>query len=257
MPEISTSSKISATKAYGAEVHFSGSTSAEREAMLEKLQTSTGATFIPPYDYLGTILGQGTVGLELEQQVHDMLSPGEEPKDLDAVITPLGGGGLLGGVSTALASQTWNGHKALVYGAEPSHEGADDARRGLASDPPKRIDHVKSLTIADGLRTPVGELNWSIISNTSMVAGVYAVNDEQIKLALRMILERLKIWVEPSAAVPLAVVMFNQDFHAECVRKMALYDRDTWHIGLVVSGGNTTVEAISRFFDPDADVETR
>ena len=99
MPTISTPSKMAATRGYGAHVHLSGSTSSEREAVLASVKDNTGATFIPPYDYLGTILGQGTVALELEQQVGEMTNHGESGKGtLDAVIAPLGGGGLLGGI---------------------------------------------------------------------------------------------------------------------------------------------------------------
>ena len=99
MPTISTPSKMEATRGYGAHVHLSGSTSSEREEVLAKVKDDTGATFIPPYDYLGTILGQGTVGLEFERQVKEMSGPeGNENGALDAVIAPLGGGGLLGGI---------------------------------------------------------------------------------------------------------------------------------------------------------------
>jgi len=85
------------------QVHLSGSTSSEREALLSQVKKDTGATFIPPYDYLGTILGQGTVALELEQQMKDFVSVESQQATLDAVIAPLGGGGLLGGIVRAIS----------------------------------------------------------------------------------------------------------------------------------------------------------
>jgi len=112
------------------------------------------------------------------------------------------------------------------------------------------------LTIADGLRTPVGVLNWTIVSDKSKVAGVFSVSDEQIKAAMRLLLERLKVFVEPSAAVGLAVVLFDQDFRHECEEKAAAAGTDTWRIGIVLSGGNTTVEAMAGFFGSGTKDET-
>ncbi len=161
MPSISTPSKIAATKGYGAEVIFSGSTSQEREAVVQQVIERTGAVLVPPYDHPNIILGQGTMALELQSQAEELLSrdaesvlnPGsaDSKPALDAVITPCGGGGMLSGVATALS-----GTGISVFAAEPSFEGADDARRGLAAG--ERITSVKSLTIADGLRTPVGSI---------------------------------------------------------------------------------------------------
>ena len=91
-------------------------------------------------------------------------------------------------------------------------------------------------------------LNWQIISDPAKVAGVYSVSDEQIKAAMRLLFERLKVFVEPSAAVGLAVVLFDQDFRKECENKAALAGSKEWRVGIVLSGGNTTVEAISGFF---------
>ncbi|KAL8808775.1 MAG: hypothetical protein Q9200_004042 [Gallowayella weberi] len=235
MPTISTPSKIAATKGYGAEVIFSGSTSQEREAVVEDVIKRTNATLIPPYDHVDIILGQGTMALELEEQVKEMLQHDRsltvhgddcknenghevnvvqtrerQPGHLDAVIAPLGGGGMLSGIATALC-----GTGTKVFGAEPSFEGADDGRRGLEAN--ERITSVKTLTIADGLRTPVGKINWTIISDKSKVKGVYAVSEEQILSAMRLVAERMKVFAEPSAVV-------------------------------ILSGGNTTFEAISRLF---------
>lgn len=241
-------SKIAGTKAYGAEVIFSGSTSTEREAVVAEVQAKTNAILIPPYDHFDIICGQGTTGLEMREQYAALVaekpglsahvSPaGEREVELDAVITPVGGGGLNAGVATFFSDK-----KTRVFGAEPSFEGGDDCRRGLEAG--ARVTSVKTLTIADGLRTPVGVLNWEVISDKKKVVGVYAVTEEQIKAAMRLVLERMKVVVEPSAVVGLAVALFNEDFR-RMVEKEA---PEGWDVGVVFSGGNTTVEAIGKLF---------
>ncbi|KAK1148771.1 hypothetical protein N8T08_008656 [Aspergillus melleus] len=245
MPRISTVSKISGTKGYGAEVIFSGSTSTEREAVVAEVQAKTNAFLIPPYDHFDIICGQGTTGLEMQGQYAALVA--EKPDlsvygdraevQLDAVITPVGGGGLNAGVATFFSDKSTK-----VFGAEPSFEGGDDCRRGLLAG--ERVQAVKTLTIADGLRTPVGVLNWEVISDGSKVAGVYAVTEAQIKAAMRLVLERMKVVVEPSAVVGLAVCLFNEDFR-RMVEKEA---PEGWDVGVVFSGGNTTVEAIGKLF---------
>lgn len=267
MPTISTPSKIAATQGYGAKVFFSGSTSDEREAVVKDVMKDTGGVLVPPYDHPDIILGQGTMALELEQQVRELISASGElsvhhgkangisghtngnsndyrpptsprPRDLDAVIAPIGGGGMLSGIATALS-----GTGTLVFGAEPSYEGADDARRGLLTG--ERITTVKTLTIADGLRTPVGEMPWTIVSDRSKVRGIYAVTEEQILQAMKLVLERMKIFVEPSAVVGLAVALFDEDFRTLVEKEGG---EEGWNIGIILSGGNTTVEAVSKMF---------
>lgn len=269
MPTISTPSKIAATQGYGAEVIFSGSTSQEREAVVEEVIQRTGAVLVPPYDHPNILLGQGTIALELEEQVRDLVdedprlsvhsckvddvnehvngttnsglngSAGIGPGHLDAVIAPLGGGGMLSGVATAL-----NGTGTVVFGAEPSFEGADDGRRGLAAN--ERITSVKTLTIADGLRTPVGELTWTVISDRTKVRGVFAVSEEQILKAMKLVLERMKVFVEPSAVVGLAVCLYDEEFRHLVEKEGGV---EGWDIGVILSGGNTTVEAITKMFE--------
>ncbi|KAE8135951.1 tryptophan synthase beta subunit-like PLP-dependent enzyme [Aspergillus pseudotamarii] len=245
MPSISTTSKIEGTKAYATKVVFSGSTSTEREAVVAEVQSQTGAILVPPYDDFNIICGQGTTGLEIEEQYLDLLAQnpqlsahGSSGSGLDAVITPIGGGGLNAGVATFFSDK-----KTKVFGAEPSFEGADDCRRGLAAG--ERVTSVKSLTIGDGLRTPVGLLNWEVISDKRKVEGVFAVTEEQIKAAMRLVLERMKVVVEPSAVVGLAVCLFNEEFR-RIVEKEG--GEEGWDIGIVFSGGNTTVEAIGKLF---------
>jgi threonine dehydratase len=246
MPTISTPSKIAGTQSQGAIVHFSGSTSQEREAVVAEVQAETGATLVPPYDHANIILGQGTMALELEEQVEELVTenpalsahPGDKGGKLDAVITPCGGGGMLSGNAVTLHNTG-----TLVFGAEPSFQGGDDARRGVAAG--ARIKTVKTLTIADGLRTPLGDLTWKIVSDGKYVKGLYAVTESNIRDAMRLVLERMKCFVEPSAVVGLAVILYNEDFR-KMVEKEA--GEAGWNIGVVFSGGNTTIEAITKIF---------
>ena len=234
MPRISTPSKIAGTRKFGAQIHFSGSPQHEREAVVASvMEKHPGMTLVPPYDHPAIILGQGTMALELEQQVEQQYR-----LTLDAVITPLGGGGMLSGVAAAL-----HGTGTKVFGAEPNFEGANDGEIGLAQG--ERIETVSTLTIADGLRTPVGELTWTIISDKEKVAGVFSVTEEQILAAMKLILERMKLVVEPSGCVPLAVVLFNENFRSLVEREG---NTQGWNIGIVLSGGNTTVEEIGKLF---------
>lgn len=251
MPEISTPTKIAATKSYGADVVFSGSTSEEREAKVADVIRDTGATLVPPYDHPDIILGQGTMALELEEQVKELtarnpkLAANEHKLDLDAVITPCGGGGMLSGVATAFFETP-----VKVFGAEPSFQGADDAKRGVEAG--KRVDRVKSLTIADGLRTPLSDLTFSIISDKRKVEGLYSVTEQNIKDAWRLVLERMKCVVEPSAVVGLATILYNEDFR-KLVEKES--GDEGWNIGVVFSGGNTSVEAIGKMFAETREAE--
>jgi threonine dehydratase len=250
MPTISTPSKIAATKGYGAHIIFSGSTSVEREAVVEDVIKETGATLIPPYDHPDIMLGQGTLGIELQEQVESMIASregGGSGKGLNAIITPCGGGGMLSG--TALSCE---GTGIYVFGAEPEFEGADDCKRGLAAG--RRIERVSTLTIADGLRTPVGVYPWTVIHDRKLVREMYSVTEEQIKAALRLVLERMKVVVEPSAVVGLATALFNEDFRRLVEREGGA---EGWDLGVVFSGGNVSVEALGKFFEPPVEKAER
>ncbi|KAM0167739.1 hypothetical protein ACHAPC_010195 [Botrytis cinerea] len=245
MPTISTPSKIAATKGYGANVRFSGSTSVEREAMVEEVIKETGARLVPPYDHPDIMAGQGTLGLELAEQVRQLQSEkgmgGQDSqgvKGLDAIITPCGGGGMLSGVALSC-----EGTGIRVFGAEPEFQGADDGRRGFEQG--KRIESVKSLTIADGLRTPVGKIPWSVIFERGLVQGMFAVTEEQIRKAMRLVVERMKVVVEPSACVGLAAVLFHEGFRTWLEGEGGESGCD---VGVVFSGGNVGVEALGRLF---------
>ncbi|EXJ60025.1 threonine dehydratase [Cladophialophora yegresii CBS 114405] len=255
MPTISTASKIAGTRLYTPNVIFSGSTSQEREAVVADVIRDKGAILVPPYDHPDIILGQGTAGLEMEEQFREASGTGTDANAsgaatapapaLDAVIAPLGGGGLLGGTATYFSDKPGT----LVFGAEPSFQGGDDGRRGLLTG--KRVEHVKTLTIADGLRTPVGITNWSIISDKRKVEGLYAVTEDEIKMAMRLVYERMKVVVEPSGCVGLAVVLFNAEFREMVVQKQKQGKEDVWDVGIVFSGGNTTMKALSKLFADD------
>jgi threonine dehydratase len=175
------------------------------------------------------------MGLEIQTEVQDMLAQGEK---LDAVIAPCGGGGMLSGIAVAL-----HGTGIKVFGAEPSFQGGDDAKRGVESG--ERVKTVKTLTIADGLRTPLGDYTWKIISDKEYVHSMYAVTEENIKDAMKLVLERMKCFVEPSAVVGLATILYNEDFRNMVEREAG--DKG-WNIGVVFSGGNTTIEAITELF---------
>jgi threonine dehydratase len=245
MPTISTPSKIAGTQSQGAIVHFSGSTSQEREAVVTEVIAQTGAQFVPPYNHPNIILGQGTMALEFETEAEavmraspDLSVHGASKSTLDAVIAPCGGGGMLSGNAVAL-----HGTGIKVFGAEPSFEGGDDARRGVEAG--ERITTVKTLTIADGLRTPLGEHTWRIVSNKAYVAGLYAVTEQNIRDAMQLVLERMKCFVEPSAVVGLATVLYNEDFRRMVQREAG---DEGWNVGIIFSGGNTTIEAITKIF---------
>ncbi|OTA80760.1 hypothetical protein M434DRAFT_401644 [Hypoxylon sp. CO27-5] len=261
MPSISAPPKIAATKGYGANVIFSGSTSIEREAVTMKVIEDTGARLVPPYDHPDIILGQGTLGLEFQEQVAALIAEEAEKKHesdvvtrksrrkkgLDAIIAPCGGGGMLSGVALSC-----EGTGIRVFGSEPSFQGADDAKRGYESG--VRVEAVSTLTIADGLRTPVGKVPWSIIYERRLVSGFYSVSEDEIRRALRLAYERLKVVIEPSSAVPLAVALFNEDFRAMVEREAG---EDGWDLGIVFSGGNVNLDVLGKLFAEESTEEVK
>lgn len=219
-------SKIVAVQANGAKVIRSDISSAARSAMTKKVCDNTGAILIPTANHEHIILGQGTAGLEFVEQVKQVY-----PEGLDIVMVPCGGGGLLAGVAIAL-----EGSGIKVFGAEPIEGGADDAARGIREG--RRIEQVSSVTIADGLRSPLGTLTWEIISNKRYVEGIYSVTEEQIKQTLRLFIGETKMIIEPSAAVPLAVVLFSDEFreYVAAAKKK--------RIGVLLSGGNIDAQTL-------------
>ncbi|EEY14205.1 threo-3-hydroxyaspartate ammonia-lyase [Verticillium alfalfae VaMs.102] len=236
MPSVSRPNKVAATKGYGAIVYPSGSTSVEREAVANEVIAATGARLVPPYDHPDIMLGQGTMGLEFQDQARDLLPAGK--RDLDAIVTPCGGGGMLSGVALSC-----EGTGIRVYGSEPEYEGADDAKRGYEAG--KRVETVKSRTIADGLRTPLGVHPWGVIYERKLVSAMFSVSEDDILQATKLVFERFKLVIEPSAAVPLATALYNEDFRAMVEREAG---EAGWDLGLVFSGGNIAVDGLAELF---------
>ncbi|KAL1839700.1 hypothetical protein VTJ49DRAFT_1237 [Mycothermus thermophilus] len=244
MPSNSSPIKIAAVRdTYLANLTFSGPTTPEREAAAARVVAETGARLVPPYDHPDIILGQGTAALELQEQFA-RLNQGNDKKKLNAVITPLGGGGLISGTALACSPSSPEDEPIHVFGAEPTLDGADDARRGLAQG--ERIDWIgPTRTIADGLRIPVGKVPWTIIHDRKLVRAVYGVSETEIKRALRLVWERMKVVVEPSAVVPLAAALYNEEFRALIEKEGG---EEGWDLGVIFSGGNVSLDALEALF---------
>ena len=217
MPKSSPQVKVDAVRGYGAEVIICESNQAAREAALEKIVAETGAEFIHPYDDYRVITGQATCVKELIEEV----------PDLEVVITPVGGGGLLSG--TCLGAQFFKpGLK--VYGGEP--EGAADAVLSIQSGKVEKAPFIN--TIADGLLTTLSEQTLGIIKEH--VTDILLVSEEEIIAALRLIYERMKIIVEPSCVVPFAAAMRNA--HLFKGKK----------VGIILTGGNVDLTKFGSWF---------
>ena len=211
MPENSPKVKVAAVRGYGARVVFCPPTQQDREQTLERIVADTGATFIHPYNNLGIIAGQATCALELLEQA----------SDLDVVVAPVGGGGLLSG--TALCCRYLRPRVRVVAG-EP--KGADDAFRSVRDG--RIYPSENPRTVADGLRTSLGTLTFPIIRR--YVERIVTVEEEAIVAAMRHIWERMKILVEPSAAVPLAAILEGA------------IETSGKRIGVILSGGNLDLD---------------
>lgn len=207
MPSNAPEIKKKAVKGYGGEIIECEPNLKARETNLDEVVKRTGATFIPPYDFIDVIEGQATCALEFL----------EDQDDLDILMAPVGGGGLLGG--TALFAHYWDAD-IEVLGAEPT--GADDAYRSFKAG--RLIPQTKPNTIADGLLTSLGELNFKLIQK--YVSDILLATDPQIIEAMRLIYERMKIIIEPSCAVPLAALLANKKHFSG--KK----------VGIILSGGN-------------------
>ncbi len=207
MPENSTAVKMEAVRGYGAEVITCVPTQKAREDTLAEVVKRTGATFIHPYNNYRIIAGQATAAKELIEEV----------KDLDIVMAPVGGGGLLSG--TALSTHYF-APSATVIAGEPAN--ADDAYRSLQKG--EMQEAVPPNTIADGLLTSLGDKTFAIIQKH--VKEIVTVTEEEIIAAMRLVWERMKIIIEPSSAVPVAAAIKIKE-HLKGKR-----------IGIIISGGN-------------------
>jgi len=214
MPNNAPAVKQCAVAGYGARIVLCEPTLEARETTLAGVLEETGATFIHPYDDARVIAGQGTAALEFVQDV----------PDLDVVMAPVGGGGLLAGTILSVGARS----RAVVVAAEPS--AADDAFRSLAAG--HIIPSVNPCTMADGLLTSLGQLNFEIIRGG--VSRIVTVGEPAIARALRLFLERVKIVIEASSAVPLGALLEGG------------IDVRGQRVGVVLSGGNLDWDRLSQ-----------
>ena len=211
MPRNAPKSKVASVERLGGRIEFCEPTLAAREACCAAIQQRTGATLVHPYDDWHVITGQGTVALELL---------GEVP-ELDAIVAPVGGGGLLAG--TAIVG---TGFGVEVHGSEPA--AADDAYRSLLAG--ERQALAVTTTIADGLRASLGERPFEVIRK--QVQGITTVSEDEIVAAMRLVWEVMKVVIEPSSAVPVAALLSG---------RMPLAGK---RVGVILTGGNVDLDAL-------------
>lgn len=212
MPANASPAKLAAVRGYGADVTSCEPTLVAREATVAEVRARTGAVEVHPYDDPAIIAGAGTAALELLDEV----------PDLDVVVTPVGGGGLLSGTCVAA-----HGHDARIRVLAGEPAGADDAARSLASG--TLIPQTDPRTIADGLLTSLSERTFGIIR--AHVEAIVTVSEDEIVAAMRTVWERTKQLIEPSAAVAVAAV------------RRAELGAGT-RVGIVLSGGNADLDAL-------------
>jgi threonine dehydratase len=215
MPRNASPVKRRAVEEYGGRVVECEPTLAARETTAAAVLSETGATLIPPYNHADVIAGQGTAALELLEQV----------PQLDAVITPVGGGGLMAGTAIAVTSLA---PAVRVFAGEPA--GADDAARSKAAG--TLIPQTAPRTIADGLLTSLGDLTWPVLRD--QVECVVTVTEDEIIAAMRLAWERAKLLIEPSSAVAVAAVLCDAFRALEGLQR----------IGVILSGGNVNLDAL-------------
>ncbi len=218
MPEDAPAVKRAATEGYGAEVVTYAAGEVDREALARQIQAERGLTLLPPFNHPHVIAGQGTAALELAQG----------HADLDVVLAPCGGGGLLSGTAIAVKHLLPG---ARVIGVEPA--GADNGTRAFAAGKIVRVEHPT--TMADGLKPQaLGDLTFAVIR--AYVDDMVTVSEEEIRATLDFLWTRMKLVIEPSGAVALAPV-----FHG----KLGLAGK---RIGVILSGGNADVGAVADWF---------
>lgn len=213
MPRTAPQAKKDAVKGYGGCVVECDPSTSSREAVFAEVAAKTGAEFVHPYNDHRVIAGQATCSAELIEQV----------EDLDAVVAPIGGGGMVSGTCLTLSNLA---PRVEIYAAEP--EQADDAYRSfkagyiIADDAPK--------TIADGLLVPLKELTWHFVSNH--VSEIYTASDQEIVDAMKLAWKHLRVVLEPSSAVPLATILKNRDVFAGK------------RVGVIITGGNVDLDKL-------------
>lgn len=215
MPEFASQIKLDATRGYGAEV-VTYARGASREAIADQIKRERGGTIVPPFDHPDIIAGAGTAALELLEEV----------PDLDVVVTPVGGGGLISGSATVAKSLRLT---IKVIGVEP--EAGDDWSRSRAARKPVEIPEPD--TIAEGLRTTSpGEITWPIADK--LVDDFVTVSDAQIRDAMRALFGRAKIVVEPAGATPVAAALVGKA------------GAPGSRVGIIISGGNVDPDTFAR-----------
>jgi len=208
MPDDAPTVKVAGTRGYGAEVIFYDRLKDDRDAFARRIAEQRSMTLVPPYDDLRIMAGAGTAALELIEEV----------PDLDAVLVPIGGGGLIAGSALAIHGAS---PRSRIFGVEP--DGADDTLRSLRAG--ERVSIPPPSTIADGLRvSKPGALTFPVVQRH--VADILTVSDDQILEAVRFALLRLKLVIEPSGAVTLAALLAGR------------LPPDVQHVGAIISGGN-------------------
>ncbi|HEY6155719.1 MAG TPA: pyridoxal-phosphate dependent enzyme, partial [Candidatus Udaeobacter sp.] len=213
MPSNSAKVKIRSVQGYGADVIFCEPTEESRELKCAEVINKTGATLIHSFENEHVIAGQGTAAMEFLEDV----------PELDVIMCPVGGGGLLSG--TAIAAKSMR-PQITVVAVEP--ENADDAAQSFHAG--RRLVTEKNFTIADGLRTNIGEPNFAIIQQ--YVDDIVTVSEEAIVFAMRTIWETMKIVIEPSAAVPYAAIQGSK------------IDLGGKRVGIILTGGNIDLDAL-------------
>tara|TARA_R110002051_G_scaffold237791_1_gene298631 strand:+ start:619 stop:1590 length:972 start_codon:yes stop_codon:yes gene_type:complete len=213
MPHTAPQAKKDAVRGYGGTVVECEPSTTSREAVFAEVVAKTGAEFVHPYNDPRVIAGQATCSAEMIEQV----------QDLDAVIAPIGGGGMISGTCLTLSNLA---PQIRIYAAEPQN--ADDAYRSfkaghiIADDAPD--------TIADGLKVPLKDLTWHFVS--THVTDILTASEHEIVAAMKIMWKRMKIVIEPSSAVPLAVILKNKDIFAG------------QRVGVVITGGNVDLDLL-------------
>jgi threonine dehydratase/serine racemase len=215
MPTTASPVKRRAVLDYGARVIDCEPTLAAREQTARAVLEETGGTLIPPYDHADVIAGQGTAALELLEDV----------PDLDAIVAPVGGGGLISGTCAAAKAIS---PAIRIFAGEP--QGADDAARSKAAG--RLIPQTGPATIADGLLTSLGDLTWPYVRD--VVECVITVGEDDIVSAMRLAWERAKLLIEPSSAVALAAVLSDEFSRLEGAAR----------VGIILSGGNVNLDKL-------------
>jgi len=213
MPRTAPQAKKDAVKGYGGVIVECEPSTTSREATFAEVVAETGAEFVHPYNDIRVITGQATCSLELQEDV----------RDLDAVVAPIGGGGMISGTCLTLSNLA---PSIDIFAAEPAQ--ADDACRSF------KAGHIiaddSPTTVADGLKVPLKENTWHFVSHH--VSDIQTASEEEIIAAMKLTWQRMKIVIEPSCAVPLAVILKNPDVYR------------SKRVGVIITGGNVDMDKL-------------